>query len=397
MPAKDGLDDTKMSLTDHLTELRARLLISMLAIIGTTVGALAFAPEILDYSIQPLMGVLQDRNRVEVVLIHEDARLGPELASRLDDHPRVRFHGNRRELGDVAELTKERIAENRPIDLIMVSTDAIGDDGALMSDLLEGVEPPPMVVYLVKTKDDPVVAELQLEGATVLLQPIRDPVLKRTVRRAAANAGKLAGGDKLVVLSPLDPFFAYLKIALVVGLFLACPIWLLQAWKFVAPGLYSHEKKVVVPLVAVGSALFLGGGAFAYYAMFPLMFDVIVNQMMPATLASSFTVDSYLTLLLQMTVAFGVIFELPLAIALLAAMGIVTKATLVRFRKYAIVAAFVIGAVLTPADPLSQTFMAVPLVIFYEIGILAAGVLEKRRATADTVERVAEPEGMDNA
>ena len=100
------------------------------------------------------------------------------------------------------------------------------------------------------------------------------------------------------MLSPLEPFFAYLKIALVVGLFLACPFWLYQAWRFVAPGLYTQEKKVVIPCITAASVLFCAGGLFAYYAMFPMMFDVLVNQMMPASLTGSFTVDNYLGLLL---------------------------------------------------------------------------------------------------
>lgn len=378
-----GLDDTKMSLTEHLTELRGRLLKSMLAVLATTAGALFFAPQILDYSITPLTHVLQDKNRVETLLIHEDPKLGPKLATRLDEHPRVRFHGNVKELSEVTAVVEEQRKKQQPIDLILVSTKAIGDDGALVSDLLEGVQPSPYVAYLVTDKTDPVIMELQLEGAIVLLQPIRGPVLNRIIRRAASTAGKIASGDKLVVLSPLEPFFAYLKIALVVGLFLACPIWLYQAWRFVAPGLYAHERKVVVPMISAASLLFCSGGVFAYYVMFPLMFDVLVNQMMPASLAGSFTVDNYLGLLLRVTVAFGVVFELPLAMGILAAVGVVSADGLRRFRKYAIVVAFVVGAFLTPADPLSQVMMAAPLVIFYEVGIILAGILG-RRATEET-------------
>jgi sec-independent protein translocase protein TatC len=200
------------------------------------------------------------------------------------------------------------------------------------------------------------------------------------LRRAAAAAGKAAGGDSLVVLSPLEPFFAYIKLALVCGLFLSCPIWLYQAWAFVAPGLYVHEKKFAAPVVLSGSILFVAGGLFAYYGMFPVMFDFLVNTMMPDSLVGSFTVDKYLGLLLRITVAFGVVFELPLALALLSALELVTVARLRRFRKFALIGAFVLGAVLTPADPVSQSMMAAPLVIFYEVGVLLAGLFEKRRA-----------------
>jgi sec-independent protein translocase protein TatC len=128
-----------------------------------------------------------------------------------------------------------------------------------------------------------------------------------------------------------------------------------------------------------GSLLFLAGGAFAYFVMFPLMFDVLVNQMMPQDLSGSFTVDNYLMMLFGMTLAFGVIFELPLVIAMLARLGIVTPEFLTQYRRYWIVASFVIGAVLTPADPISQSLMALPLIVFYEVGIVLARIMRRRR------------------
>ena len=380
-----GLDDTKLSLTEHLRELRLRLAWSLLAIVITMVGSLYFAPEILEYSIQPLTKVLVARARVETILIHDGkSELGAKLAERLDGHKRIHFRGTYAELERVADEVKQGIEDKNPVDLVLVSAKAIGDDGALVSDLLEDAEPTPYVVYLVDDPKSEIVVELQLEGALVVLDPPRKAALNRVIRRAAASAGKAQAGDKLVVLSPLEPFFAYLKIALVCGIFLACPIWLYQAWRFVAPGLYSNEKRAVAPVVISGSLLFIGGGFFAYYAMFPVMFDVLVNEMMPASLTGTFTVDKYLGLLLRMTVAFGVVFELPLALGMLASVGIVTSAGLRKFRKYAIVGSFVAGAILTPADPMSQVMMAAPLVVFYEIGIILAMMMEKKRAEAQS-------------
>lgn len=381
MATPDGLDDTKLSLTEHLGELRMRLLKSALAIVATMGGSLFFAPQILDYSITPLTDVLKARARVETVLVHDlKSKRGAELAERLGEHERIHFHGTFSALEPVKEAVDDGLAKKMPIELVLVDVGAIGDDGALVSDILEDAEPTPYVVYLVDDPKADVVTELQLEGALVMLDPPRNAALNRAIGRAAAAAGKATSGDKLVVLSPLEPFFAYLKIALVCGLFLACPIWLYQAWRFVAPGLYSKEKKAVLPVISSASLLFIGGGLFAYYAMFPIMFDVLVNQMMPASLVGSFTVDNYLGLLLRVTVAFGVVFELPLALAMLASVGIVSAAGLRKFRKYAIVAAFVLGAFLTPADPLSQIMMALPLVVFYEIGIIFAVLSEKKRA-----------------
>lgn len=383
-----GLDDTKYTLMEHLTELRVRLLKSILAVMLTTSVCLYWSSDILEYSIRPLNDVLSDRSRVETVLLHQDGESAERLEQHLKASKLVRYRGRLANLGEIGPLAKTALEERRPIDLILVDTNSIGADGALVTDVLEGVEPQPSVVYLVRSAQDPLVAELQLDGAAVALDPPRAPVLERLVRRAAAAAGKRYGAEKLVVLSPLDPFFAYLKVGLVVGLFLACPVWLFQIWQFVAPGLYRREKQLVVPLVISASTLFIAGGLFAYYVMFPIMFDVLVNQMMPASLEGTFTVDNYLSILFQMTLAFGVVFETPLIIAMLAAIGLVTAEGLRRWRKYAIVLAFVIGAVLTPADPISQTLMSVPLVIFYELGILAAAVVGKKRAAAREAEVV---------
>lgn len=374
------MDDTKYTLTEHLSELRGRLLKSFLGIIATTAVCAAFAPQLLTRAIQPLQAVLREKNRVETLLIHPDAEARRQLTQRLDDDRTINLRGSFEGLAAIGPAAQEALAEERPIDLILVSSDAIGAEGQHAGDAVEGIEPAPSVVYLVKDAKDPNLLELSLEGAAVILDPPKKASLARVVRRAAGAAGKAAQAEKLVVLSPLDPFFAYLKIALVCGLFLACPVWLYQLWRFVEPGLYAQEKGVVLPAVLTGSVMFAGGGAFAYFIMFPVMFDVLVNQMMPAAVSASFTVDNYLNLLLTMTVAFGAIFELPLVLALASGVGLVDPATLVRYRKFAIIGSFIVGGVLTPtADPISQLMMAGPLVLFYEIGIVAGRVLNKRR------------------
>ena len=371
------IDDTPHTLTEHLTELRTRLIRAAVAIVLTSAACLAFAPQILDYATEPLRKVLRGNSRVVTWVVHDQPT---ELEQQLRRDPRIRFAGTAANLGALSQAVRAASTGRRPVDLVLVSAKAIDSDGAYVSDVLEGVEPAPFVAYLVEDPDAPAVKQLQLDGAVVLLEPLRTAVIKRVARRAAGAAGKSNNPDKLVVLSPLDVFFAYLKIALVCGLFLACPFWLFESWAFVAPGLYAKEKRVVGPVVVSASLLFVGGGLFAYFVMFPVMFDFLVNQMLPQTLAASFTVDNYLGLLTRLTLAFGVVFELPLALALLAMVGIVTPESLIKSRKYAIVIAFVAGAFLTPADPMSQVLMAGPLIIFYEIGILAARLVAKPAA-----------------
>jgi sec-independent protein translocase protein TatC len=378
------MDESKYTLTEHLSELRGRLAKSLLAVIITSSVALFFADDLLTLSIEPLQKALRSKSRLETVVIDDDQARREALVARLDGDERIRLVGNDGDIEALGALATEAAKAKKPLDFVVVAASATDNLGTRAHDVLEGLEPQPHVVYLITQKDSATLQELTLDGISVMPAAPSPARLGREIRKAAAAAGKIARDDKLVVLSPLDPFFAYLKIGLVCGLFMACPVWLYQAWRFVAPGLYDKEKSVVGPAVTSASLLFIAGGAFAYFLMFPMMFDVMVNQMMPSALAASFTVDNYLSLLFTMTVAFGVVFELPLIIALLARVGLVTPEFLVKWRRYAIVLAFVIGAVLTPADPVSQIFMSIPLVVFYEVGIVLARIMaKKRRATAE--------------
>jgi len=386
------MKEEKQSLTQHLTELRSVLIKSFLGIIITTGIALFFSPQLLDISIKPLQNVLEARNKINSVIVEAEEKIAIQVAENLKNSKAIQFLGIKKDLKELKKLAEDAKANKTSIDLVFVSAKVLGDDGLMASDVLDQLEPTPFVVYTVESATDPLVSELMLEGANVILAPPRTAVVNRMIRRAAATAGKAAAVDRLVVLSPLEPFFAYLKIALVIGLFLACPIWLQQAWLFISPGLYANERKFALPVIISGSLLFVGGGAFAYFAMFPVMFDFLVNEMMPDSLVSSFTVSNYLGLLLRITVAFGVVFELPLALAMLAKVGLVNAERLASFRKYWLVISFILGAILTPADPISQLMMAVPLIAFYEVGIIAAKIVGKKpeedAETSNSLEKI---------
>lgn len=375
---RTGLDETKYTILEHLGELRARLVWSLAGVLATGLGCLAISPWLLDVATEPLRDVLAEQNRVDVALValpEEAATLAIE--AQLEGAASVRYRGRFADLRSAAELVAEASTSRRPLDLVLAPASAWLADDLETWNLLDGVTRVPSMAFMVEDAKDPLVAELRLEGASVIKTAPRAAALSRVVRQAAAAAGKTVQANKLVVLSPLEIFFSYLYIAIVCGLFLGCPIWIYQAWAFIAPGLYAHERAFALPVVLSGSALFIAGGLFAYFAMFPVMFDFLVNQMMPDSVASSFTVDNYLGLLLRITVAFGVVFELPLAIAMLASVGLVDAPKLRKARKYAIVIAAVLGAVLTPADPISQLMMTIPLILFYEVGILLAAIFAR--------------------
>ena len=183
---------------------------------------------------------------------------------------------------------------------------------------------------------------------------------------------------KLQVLGLIEMFVTYLKLSVMAGVFLAMPFLLLQVWLFVAPGLYSHEKKWILPFVICGTVFFAGGALFAFYGVMPMGFPYLV-AMVPEGVEANYRVSDYVSLVTQLLLAFGLVFQLPLVMWLLAAAGLISPTKFAEWRKYWIVAAFVIGGILTPPDPITQIMMAVPLLLFFELGILGARLIYKKR------------------
>jgi sec-independent protein translocase protein TatC len=190
-----------------------------------------------------------------------------------------------------------------------------------------------------------------------------------------------ATGHTLVFLALTEAFWVQMKVAMLVGLFLAAPAILWQVWAFVAPGLHTHERKYAAPFVIIGSLLFIGGGVFSLKIVTPYAISFLLSYSRPG-LQPMISIGSYVDFLLKFTLAFGIVFELPLAITLLSRMGVVTPAMLAKNRKYAILGAFVTAAILTPTpDALNQALMAGPLIILYEVGIVCARLFGRRPKT----------------
>jgi sec-independent protein translocase protein TatC len=152
----------------------------------------------------------------------------------------------------------------------------------------------------------------------------------------------------------------------------------LQLWLFVSPGLYGHEKRWVIPFVVLGTLFFGGGGAFAFYVVLPIGFSYLAGSI-PASIEAQYSVEVYFSLITNLILAFGVVFELPLVMWILSAAGLVDPKVYKKLRRYWIVVAFVIAAILTPPDPFTQILMAVPLLFFFEIGVLGSRFLYRRR------------------
>jgi len=192
----------------------------------------------------------------------------------------------------------------------------------------------------------------------------------------------LPEGTKMIATGVVTPFLIPVKVALMTAFLAALPYVLYQAWAFVAPGLYTHEKRLVLPLVVASTVLFAIGLAFCYFFVFGVVFD-FVYKIAPESITVAPDIENYLNFALTMFLAFGVTFEVPIAVILLVRMGAVTVAQLRDARPYFIVGAFVVAAVVTPPDVISQFLLAVPLCLLYEAGIIAAHFLVRRKAADD--------------
>jgi sec-independent protein translocase protein TatC len=187
---------------------------------------------------------------------------------------------------------------------------------------------------------------------------------------------KLPSGASLIATSVVAPFMVPFKLAFLVAFGLAIPVVLYQAWAFVAPGLYRHEKKLAVPLLVSSVLLFYVGAAFAYFVVFPAMLGFFVGTT-PVGVQMMTDIGSYLDFVMILLLAFGVAFEVPVATVLLVWTGFVKIATLTKNRGFVLLGIFIIAAFLTPPDAVSQSFMAVPMYVLYEIGIVMAKLLLK--------------------
>jgi sec-independent protein translocase protein TatC len=193
---------------------------------------------------------------------------------------------------------------------------------------------------------------------------------------AAPLVAHLPKGTTLIATNVISPFIVPLKITLVAAFLVALPIVLYQVWAFVAPGLYNHEKKLVLPLVVSSTLLFIAGVAFCYFFVFGQVFKFI-QGFAPKSITAAPDIEAYLSFVLTMFIAFGASFEVPVVVVVLARMGLVSIEKLKAFRSYFIVLAFIIAAVLTPPDVVSQLALAIPMVLLYEVGIWAAKIFIK--------------------
>lgn len=236
-------------------------------------------------------------------------------------------------------------------------------------DELAGTEQP-FVSHLIELRDRLVRASIAVAVCFGVLALFPGPSALYDLL-AAPLVAHLPKGSTLIATNVISPFLVPLKITLLAAFMAALPVVLYQVWAFVAPGLYSHEKKLVLPLVVSSTLLFFIGVAFCYFFVFGQVFKFI-QSFAPKSITAAPDIEAYLSFVMSMFIAFGAAFEVPVVVVVLARMGLVSVEKLKEFRGYFIVLAFIIAAVITPPDVVSQLALAIPMCILYELGVWAA-------------------------
>ena len=247
-------------------------------------------------------------------------------------------------------------------------------------DELAGTEQP-FVQHLMELRDRMIKAVIAIGIAAGILALFPGPGALYDLM-AAPLVASLPKGATLIATNVVSPFVVPIKILFMAAFMIALPVVLYQVWAFVAPGLYSHEKKLVMPLVVSSTVLFFVGVAFCYFFVFGRVF-AFIQSFAPKSITASPDIEAYLSFVLSMFLAFGLAFEVPVVVVVLARMGIFSIQKLKEFRGYFVVLAFIIAAIVTPPDVVSQLALAIPMVLLYEIGIIAAQLFIKHTKAPD--------------
>jgi sec-independent protein translocase protein TatC len=256
-------------------------------------------------------------------------------------------------------------------------------------DELEGTEAP-FVSHLIELRDRLIRAVIAIAIAFAALALWPGPSGLYDLL-AAPLVAHLPKGATLIATNVISPILVPLKITLMAAFMLALPVVLYQVWAFVAPGLYSHEKKMVLPLVVSSTVLFIVGVAFCYFLVIPGM-SKFIQAFAPTSITAAPDIEQYFGFVLTLFLVFGIAFEVPIAVIVLVRIGVVTIEQLKKVRGYFIVGSFIVAAVVTPPDVISQLALAIPMCILYELGIVAARIFATQTRAPD-----AEPQAEDKA
>jgi sec-independent protein translocase protein TatC len=256
----------------------------------------------------------------------------------------------------------------------------MSDSPKAPQDELAGSEQP-FVTHLIELRDRLIKSAVAVAVVAAVLAIYPGPS-KLYDLLAQPLVASLPAGAMMIAISPISPFLVPIQVLFVAALLLALPVVLYQAWAFIAPGLYAHEKRLVLPLVISSTVLFFTGVAFCYFFVFGQVF-AFIQSFAPKAITAAPDIEAYLSFVLTMFLAFGLAFEVPVAVVVLARMGMVSVAQLRTFRGYFIVLAAVVAAIVTPPDAISMLALGIPMCLLYEVGIWAAQLFIKTTQAPD--------------
>ncbi|MDO5091534.1 MAG: twin-arginine translocase subunit TatC [Cardiobacteriaceae bacterium] len=240
----------------------------------------------------------------------------------------------------------------------------------------------PVVEHLIELRTRLIRIILAIAVVFVLLLPFNGHIYTLFARPVLAN---LLPEQTMLVKDAIDVLLTPIKVCFIIAVMITIPWILYQIWAFVAPGMYRHEKRLMLPILVSSTALFYAGVLFAYFVILPIMFNFLIGIELPGVTFMP-DITNYMSVSIAMFFAFGVVFEAPVATVILVMLGVVSSKTLAAKRPYIILGAFVVGMLLTPPDIFSQTLLALPLLVLFELGLIIARRLEKQRDMAENAE-----------
>ncbi|MCM2332572.1 MAG: twin-arginine translocase subunit TatC [Anaeromyxobacteraceae bacterium] len=314
-------NEVKLTLWDHLRELRKRVLLAAYGLVVGMVAVGAWVQQLVDLLMAPVLAALKP------AVVSEAGRAALQAAAQAQG---------------IEPISQAALLE-------CATTPAVS----------------PVAKAVLAT----------LAAAKDVGQP-----LAAALRECAAMPATPGAGTTLVYTSAIEPMMVYIKVAMYGALFVAAPWILFQLWQFIAPGLYKRERRVVVPFLFFGTLLFYAGAAFCFVMVMPAAFPAMLQVASAGTMTPMLSISEQLGLVMAMLLGFGVVFEVPVVIAFLSMIGVVTADGLARYRRYAVLVNVIAASIITPTgDPLNLAMMAVPMIVFYEVGILLARILGKKK------------------
>ena len=379
MSSEENSEDPRMTLGQHLEELRWRLLKAIGWILLAAIGCLSVQQKLMDWATYPHRKVTNTlRDEVRFGKAPDEAR--DVLAELTETNEAL-----------AGELEEARRAELRLAEDFASAVPKLQELRRQQAEIMAKVRSLNRRLGEVSSPTPEVLAPLRAEREALLAETAKLHLRYEREAKPYVDLRSRAPDMRLMDIKYQGPFLSYLKLALVCAIFVASPLVARELWGFVAVGLYPHEKRYVNLLAPISLGLFVCGGIFGYFVLIPVGLYFLATYAPPEMMAGSFALSDYLSLFMTLTVVVGLVFELPLVMSFFTLIGVFDAETYRNYRQYFLLAAPIIGAVFTPPDPFTQVLLALPMILLYEIGILSSVVIGSRRAAEDEEEEEGPP------